>query len=130
MGEALRNSASRFPDSIAAVEIDPDWNAGQALSYATLLSQSEALALALATRYRPGEKVVVWAPNIMQWLLMEYACALSGLVLVTANPSFQTKELRYVIEQSGAVGLFLVQSFRAGGSDHVFCSAHNAGGLA
>ena len=43
---------------------------------------------------------------------MEYACGLAGLVLVTANPSFQASELRYVLEQSGAVGLFMVDGFR------------------
>ena len=43
---------------------------------------------------------------------MEYACALAGLVLVTANPSLQTKELRYVLEQSGVVALFHSKSFR------------------
>jgi fatty-acyl-CoA synthase len=43
---------------------------------------------------------------------MEYACALTGLILVTANPAFQAKELRYVLEQSGAVALFLVDEFR------------------
>ena len=43
---------------------------------------------------------------------MEYACALSGLVLVTANPAFQARELAYVLEQSGAVALFLVEEFR------------------
>ena len=43
---------------------------------------------------------------------MEYAAALAGLVLVTANPSFQERELRYVLEQSGAVALFLVETFR------------------
>ena len=43
---------------------------------------------------------------------MEYACGLVGLVLVTANPSFQSKELAYVLEQSGAVGLFSVSEFR------------------
>ena len=43
---------------------------------------------------------------------MEYGYALAGLVLVTANPSFQAGELRYVLEQSRAVGLFLVSSHR------------------
>ena len=42
---------------------------------------------------------------------MEYACGLAGLVLVTANPSFQASELKYVLEQSGAVGLFMVDGF-------------------
>ena len=35
-----------------------------------------------------------------------------GLVLVTANPAYQARELRYVLEHSGAVGLFLVESYR------------------
>jgi len=39
---------------------------------------------------------------------MEYTCGLAGLVLVTTNPSFKAKELTYVVEQSGAVGLFYV----------------------
>ena len=43
---------------------------------------------------------------------MEYACGLAGLVLVTANPSFQVSELKYALEQSGAVGLFMVDGFR------------------
>ena len=43
---------------------------------------------------------------------MEYAAGLAGLVLVTANPSFQAAELKYVLEQSGAVGLFMVDEFR------------------
>ena len=73
---------------------------------------AKKIALALASRFEPGEKVVVWAPNIPTWLFMEYACALAGLVLVTANPSFQVKELRYVLEQSGAVALFRVDGFR------------------
>ena len=68
--------------------------------------------MALASRFRPGERVVVWAPNSPEWVLMEYACALAGLVLVTANPAYQVRELRYVLEQSGAVALFLVREFR------------------
>ena len=68
--------------------------------------------MALGTRFFRGEKIVVWAPNISQWIILEYACALAGLVVVTANPSFQEPELRYVLEQSGATGLFLVDNYR------------------
>ena len=59
---------------------------------------------------------MVWAHNVAEWLVMEYACALAGVVLVTANPSFPAKELRYVLEQSGAVGLFLVKDYRGSGA--------------
>ena len=94
------------------VDISDSGECGQQWTYAELLSVSERLALALSTRYAPGDKVVVWAPNIPQWVFMEYACGLAGLVLVTANPSFQAAELKYVLEQSGAVGLFMVDEFR------------------
>ena len=85
---------------------------GRRWTYAELLADAERLAMALSTRFAPGERVVVWSPNSPEWVLMEYACALSGLVLVTANPAFQARELAYVLEQSGAVALFLVEEFR------------------
>jgi fatty-acyl-CoA synthase len=43
---------------------------------------------------------------------MEYTGALAGLILGTANPAFQEKGLRYVLDQSSAVALFLVEDFR------------------
>ena len=61
---------------------------GRRWTYAALLAESERLALALAPRFRRGERVVVWSPNSPEWVLMEYACALAGLVLVTANPAY------------------------------------------
>ena len=55
---------------------------------------------------------MILAPNIPELVLIEYAAALAGIVLVTANPALQEKELRYILEQSEAVGLFLVSEFR------------------
>ena len=112
VGDLLREIAAGSPNAAAIVDIDAHGRAGRTWTYAELLAEAETLALALSSRFRPGERVVVWAPNVPEWLLMEYGCALAGLVLVTANPSFQAGELRYVLEQSGAVGLFLVESFR------------------
>lgn len=98
--------------AVAMVDVDNAGNGGREWSYAELLAEAERLAQALATRFTPGDRVVVWAPNIPEWVFMEYACGLAGLVLVTANPSFQPKELRYVLEQSGAVALFMIEKFR------------------
>ncbi|NKB76986.1 MAG: AMP-binding protein [Gammaproteobacteria bacterium] len=112
IGNLLRKIAAKYPDAIAVQEIDNSGLNARAYTYAELLTQSEQLALALSSRFQLGEKIVVWAPNQPEWILMEYACALAGLVLVTANPSFQAKELRYVLEQSGAVALFYVAEFR------------------
>ena len=90
----------------ALVEIRQDGTVGRHWTYSKLLAEAEQLALALSTRFAPDERIVIWSPNSPEWVLMEYACALDGLVLVTANPAFQARELGYVLEQSGAVGLF------------------------
>lgn len=112
IGQLLRETAVNSPDQIAVQEIDNEGKTARTLSYKELLSKSEKLAFALCQYFQKDEKIVVWAPNVLEWMVMEYACAFSGLVLVTANPSFQTKELRYVLEQSGAVALFYTNSFR------------------
>ena len=112
VGVHLRAVAVDHPDLVAMVEIDDAGQARGKWTYSNLLANSDRLARSLASRFAPGEKVVVWAPNIPEWIFMEYACGLAGLVLVTANPSFQAKELRYVLEQSGAVALFMVDEFR------------------
>ena len=110
VGGLLRETAARRPAAEALVEVRQSGEIERRWTYAALLAESERLAL--ASRFRPGERVVVWSPNSPEWVLMEYACALAGLVLVTANPAYQVRELRYVLEQSGAVALFLVDEYR------------------
>ena len=100
------------PDAEALFEVRQDGAEGRCWTYAELLKDSERLALALSTPFAPSERLAIWSPNNPEWVLMEYACALSGLVLITANPAFQARELAYVLEQSGAVALFLVEEFR------------------
>ena len=112
VGGLLREIASSHPDSIAMVDVAEDGNCGQSWTYSDLANQAKSLAQALASRFEPRERIVVWAPNIPEWIFMEYAAGLAGLVLVTANPSFQTAELRYVLDQSDAVGLFMIDEFR------------------
>ena len=123
IGELLRTIASANSDSIAMVDILDTGERGQSWTYSELLAESERLAIALNARFKMGERIVVWAPNIPEWIFMEYACAMSGLTLVTANPSFQANELRYVLEQSGAVGLFMVNAFRDNPMDEIALGA-------
>ncbi len=112
VGGLLRETAAAHAQKTALVEVGMTGEIGRSYSYDQLLGQAESLALALSTRYAQGERICVWAPNIPEWLLMEYACALAGLTLVTANPSFQAKELRYVLEQSGSAALFYIKEYR------------------
>ena len=112
LGEQLRETTKQYPGKVALVEIDIDGLAGRSWTYRELFLTSENLALALAGRFAPGERVTVWSPNTPEWVIIEFACALAGIVIVTANPALQFRELRYVIEQSGSVALFLVDEYR------------------
>jgi fatty-acyl-CoA synthase len=71
------------------------------------------VARSLLTRFEPGEHVAVWAPNIPEWVILQYGAALAGLVLVTVNPAYTATELEYVLRQSRAAGLFLLPAYRA-----------------
>ena len=112
VGGLLRDMAGKRPGTEALVEVDMAGECRRRWTYAELLKQSEALGMALASRFEKGERVTVWSPNIPEWVLLEYGCAFAGLVLVTANPAYQPAELRYVLEQSGSVALFMVPEYR------------------
>lgn len=58
------------------VDVADSGDCSQSLTYGEVLVQAERLARALATRFQPSERVVVWAPNIPEWIFMEYACGL------------------------------------------------------
>ncbi|MDH3693146.1 MAG: AMP-binding protein [Gammaproteobacteria bacterium] len=113
VGGLLREVAAEYPAEPAIVEVTIDGNTDRTWTYGELLADSEKLALKLASRFEPGERITVWSPITPEWLLMEYACAFAGIVLVTANPAYQAKELRYVLEQSGSVALFIVNEYRS-----------------
>jgi fatty-acyl-CoA synthase len=112
VGDALRRAAASWPDEPALVEGLAEPGARRRWTFATLLTDAEAVARALLTRFTPGEHVAVWAPNSPEWVLLEYGAALAGLTLVTVNPAFLAAELTYVLRQSCAVGLMLAPEYR------------------
>ncbi|MBN8208318.1 AMP-binding protein [Bacillus sp. NTK071] len=59
-----------------------------------------------------GEHIAVWATNVPEWLLLQFATAKIGAVLVTVNTNYQTTELEYVLKQSEATRLFLISGFK------------------
>jgi len=110
VGQLLRQATKEAPDRIALVEgVAQD---RRRWTYQELLAVSEQVARGLLESFAPGDRVAVWAPNIPEWLFLEFGAALAGLVLVTVNPAYRPKELRHVLGQSGASGLFLVDEFR------------------
>jgi fatty-acyl-CoA synthase len=110
VGDLLREAALEAPDRPGLVAGTPGDD--RRWTFAELLAESERVAAALLTRFQPGERVAAWAPNLPEWVLLEYGAALAGLILVTVNPAYQRKELSYVLGQSGAAGIFLLPEYR------------------
>ena len=112
LGGILRAAAERAPAAAALVEALPDAGARRRWTYSQLLEDSERVARALLGRFQPGERVAVWANNIPEWVILEYACALANVTLVTVNPALRPRELAYVLGQSRAAGVFFISEFR------------------
>jgi fatty-acyl-CoA synthase len=112
IGVMLRQSADRWPDSLALREVDASGAFGRIWTYRALLHDAERLGRALASRHSPGARVAVYANNRPEWVLLELGCALAGLVLVTVNPASIAPELRFILEQSGADAVYYAESFR------------------
>lgn len=112
VGGVLRTQAALTPNARALTEAGMDGKLGRSWTYAQLLADSERLAQALLTRFQPSERICIWAPNAPEWVLLEYGAALAGLTLVTANPGYKPRELKFVLEQSRSAGLFLTREYR------------------
>ncbi|HEX6021454.1 MAG TPA: AMP-binding protein [Solirubrobacter sp.] len=106
VGGLLRETAARVPDTVALVAGERTW------TYAELLAQSERAAHALLARFEPGDRVAIWAPNIPEWVILEFAAGLAGITIVTVNPALREQELAHVLGQSRADGIFLVPEYR------------------
>lgn len=112
IGDALRGAAADAPDRIAMIEGIHDEAKRRTWTYAELLADSERTARALLARFKPGDHIAIWAHNVPEWILVEFGCALAGMVIVTVNPAYQASELKYVVSQSNAKGLILVDEHR------------------
>ncbi len=112
VGSILRAAADVAADRTAIVAWGLEPETRRTWTFAELLRDAERAARALLARFEPGEHVAIWAPNLPEWLLLEFGAGLAGLVVVTVNPAYRVRELDYVLRQSRSVGLFHVAGFR------------------
>src|SRR4029077_12140859 len=66
----------------------------------------------LASGVQKGDRVGIWSPNRSEWVVLQYATARIGAILVNINPAYKTAELSYALQQSGTSLLLLARSFR------------------
>src|SRR3954452_8837627 len=88
------------------------------LTYAELNEQVDRLARALlAAGLGKGDRLGIWAPDCVEWVLVQFASAKAGVILVNVNPAYRTSELEYALDQSGCRMLIAAREFK--GSDYV-----------
>ena len=109
IGQNLRQIAAKFPERAALISEYQQYRA----NYSEFLAQVEQVAKALmAHGIRRGDRVGIWSPNRYEWVLVQYATALMGAIMVNINPGYKLSGLRYALEQSRIDLLIASSHFR------------------
>jgi fatty-acyl-CoA synthase len=122
IGGNLRRLAAAHPEREALVDVA----GGRRWTYARFAADVDRLARGLLARgVGKGERVGIWAVNCPEWLLVQYATARIGSVMVNINPAYRTHELAYVLRQSGVRMLIASTSYKS--SDYADMARRVAG---
>ncbi len=112
IGDNLRRvAAAASPNAEALVSCHQDLR----FTYAEFDAAVDDLAAGLLDLgLEKGDRVGIWSPNRAEWVVLQYATARVGVVLVTINPAYRTSELRYAVQQSGCRVVVAVREFKGG----------------
>jgi fatty-acyl-CoA synthase len=102
-----------FGDREALVDRPPGSGSARRWTYTELAADVDALALGLLEMgIAKGDRVGIWAPNCAEWILTQYATAKIGAILVNINPAYRTRELEFVLNQSGSTLLVAAEKLK------------------
>ena len=103
IGANLDRAVAAWPDREVLIDVP----SGRRWTYAAFAADVDALARALlASGVAKGDRVGIWAVNCPEWVLVQYATARIGAIMVNINPAYRTHEVEYVLKQSGVSLLF------------------------
>jgi fatty-acyl-CoA synthase len=109
IGANLRRVTGQFGESEAVVDVPT----GRRWTYRQFDADTDALARGLlAAGIEPRDRVGIWAPNCAEWVLLQFATAKIGAILVNINPAYRSHELSYVLRQAGVRLLVSAESFK------------------
>ncbi|MEH6986155.1 AMP-binding protein, partial [Priestia megaterium] len=110
VGELLKESTKKFGHQEAVIYSEQNIR----YTYAEFYQETSRVAKALlATGLKKGDHIAIWATNVPEWLLLQFAAARIGAVLVTLNTSYQSSELEYVLSHSDTTALFFIDEFKS-----------------
>ncbi len=109
IGENLKKTVEKFPKNDALICSHQNYRA----TYEEFYEQTSQVAKAiLHLGAKPGDRVGIWSPNRYEWVLLQYATARIGVILVNINPAYRTSELIFVLNQSQIKYMFASLSFK------------------
>jgi fatty-acyl-CoA synthase len=109
LGGSLDTAAERWPNREAVVVRDQNIR----MSFAELRQEADRLAAGLiAVGLRPGDRVGLWSPNNIDWMVSQYATAKAGLILVNLNPGYRGGELEYALNKVECRALITADQFK------------------
>jgi fatty-acyl-CoA synthase len=110
IGDALDEAVTRWGDREAVVVR----HQGIRWSYRQFSEAIDRFAAGLlALDLNPGDRVGIWSPNNIEWLITQFATARAGLILVNINPAYRKAELSYTLNKVGCKALVLADSFKS-----------------
>src|SRR5688572_378190 len=109
IGELLTLLARDYPQNDALVY--PDRQLRYNFKELEWLARQIAKGL-LDCGIRRGDRVALWATNVPEWIVLQFALAKIGAVLVTVNTSLRAPELAYLLKQSESSALITISGFR------------------
>jgi fatty-acyl-CoA synthase len=110
IGQNLRRTVERIGDRPALVAR----HQAVRLTYRELWQLTTRAARGLlAHGVQKGDRIGIWAPNRYEWVVLQYAAARVGAILVNVNPAYKQAELEYALRQSGVSLLVMARGFRA-----------------
>ncbi|HSC27537.1 MAG TPA: AMP-binding protein [Vicinamibacterales bacterium] len=109
VGGLLSSLADALPDHEALVYSHD----GLRWSFRELEEEARRIACGLIGRgVGPGDRVAVWATNVPEWIVLQFALAKIGAILVTVNTSLRAREVAYLLRQSESSTLVTIRGFK------------------
>ncbi len=110
IGVLLDDAVRQHPNKTAIISSKQNIR----FSYAELNETVNTVARSfIALGLNKGDRIGIWSPNNVEWVITLYAAAKAGLVLVNINPAYRLSELEYALQRVGCRALVLAKSFKS-----------------
>lgn len=110
IGEALENTAQKWPENLALVSRHQEIR----MTWAEFNAEVDNIATGLLQHgVKKGDRVGIWAPNCAEWAIVQFATAKIGAILVNINPAYRLSEVEYALNKVECSALVTASQFKS-----------------